>query len=86
MKRLVSLTVLACLLVTPSIASAQYIGWTLSASQSDPHVNTGSPGSPGTLTTLYLHYACNYTPPSGPGVGMTAMEADRRFRWRRSRS
>jgi hypothetical protein len=31
---------------------------------------------PGTLTTLYIWYACNTTPPAGPGVGMTAMECD----------
>jgi hypothetical protein len=76
MKRLLSLAVLACLLVTPSITSAQGLGWTLSGSAVDVHANTGVAGAPGTLTTLYLHYACNYTPPNGPGTGMTAMEAD----------
>jgi hypothetical protein len=52
-------------------ARAQGIGWTISASATDPFVNTGTPGMPGTLTTLYIWYACNTTP-SG---GLTAMKA-----------
>jgi hypothetical protein len=63
-------------LATPQGAAAQGIGWTISASATDPFVNTGTPGMPGTLTTLHIWYACNTTPPAGPGVGMTAMECD----------
>lgn len=52
------------LLGTP--ASAQWMGWTLSASDTDPFENTGVPGAPGTLTTLYVWYACNTPPPGVP--------------------
>jgi hypothetical protein len=74
--RLVATAVALFLLsgITPGDARAQGIGWTISASSTDPFVNTGTPGGPGTLTQLYLWYACNTTPPSGPGVGISAME------------
>lgn len=74
MKNVAILAMLAAL--TTSSAFAQGIGWALSASDTDPYMNTAPPGAPGTLTTLWLHYECNLTPPAGPGVGMTAMEAD----------
>ena len=52
------------------------VGWTLSASAVDPFLNTGTPGAPGTVTTLYLWYQCNITPPNPLGPGMNAMETD----------
>jgi glycosyltransferase involved in cell wall biosynthesis len=77
MKRFMTIISALSVLTVASSAFAQGgIGWTISSSAADPHVNTGTAGGPGTLTTLFLHYACNNTPPSGPGTGMTAMEAD----------
>jgi len=63
--------VAAALLVLAPTAHGQGVGWTISSSSQDPFVNSGPPGAPGTLTTLYLWYACNENP-----LGITAMEAD----------
>lgn len=76
MKRFMTIISALSVLTVASSAFAQGIGWTISESLTDPFVNTGPAGAPGTLSTLYLHYACNTTPPAGPGQGMTAMEAD----------
>jgi hypothetical protein len=76
MKRFMTIISALSVLTVASSAFAQGIGWTISSSAADANANTGTAGAPGTLTTLFLHYACNNTPPSGPGTGMTAMEAD----------
>ena len=81
MKRFMAMIAALSVLTVASSAVAQGDGifavkWTLSASAVDPFLNTGAPGTPGTLTTLYLWYQCNVTPPTPGGQGMTAMEAD----------
>jgi hypothetical protein len=81
MKRFMTMISALSVLTVASSALAQgdglyWVGWTLSASNADAFENTGTPGQPGTLKTVYLWYQCNITPPAGPGTGMTAMEAD----------
>lgn len=67
MKRI--LTIAFALTLVASSAMAEDYGWSISASSTDPAVNTASV-APGLPANLYLHMACATVD------GMSAMEAD----------
>ncbi|MFN8178319.1 MAG: FlgD immunoglobulin-like domain containing protein [bacterium] len=67
MKKVIVACVLASLVATSSAVAQHQYGWTISASQTDPHANTGGIAAGG-LGHLYLWYMCSV------GGGMSAAD------------
>jgi hypothetical protein len=66
------LLVLSILLAAAANATAEDYLWTISASATDPYMNTGAP-NPGVLTTLHVWLACSTM---GMSAAIFELEAD----------